>query len=979
MGFISRYKTLPTYSTNSKAHGFAREAVDRGRSLWRQTFDLGTDKESALSKFPRVRDRQSWTRGVIAEPAAFKRLLQAMRSMAPGGWSDDRWEQVKHQNGIVYAAIHRKCEQLGISEFQVFKKDHRLPDGKRPITPSDPEEGGRPVRPYALVELLQNPNNDDSWGEMMYCFPPGTRVRMADGSHKPIEKIQLNEKVLTAEGNIRKVRQCHARPYKGDLVTIKSWGHGHLRCTPNHSVLTKRGYIPAGELTNSDWIAIPRFMPVDRSGVLQTANHVGGETCLLKAYTKDKRYAHPDVVKPSTSGTPWANYKKVPDFIGLTPEFGRIVGLYLAEGFTGKNSVTWSLGAHEVDTIVADLVKLLHDELGLEARVHIVGKRKSVALVVINGKMWIRLFRSLCGAGAGGKRLHPDLLAGPDEFLAGVLRGWLEGDGCIKKRGGTVNGASVSHDLLLNMYDIANHLGMRPSINLEKTSGKERELRIDGELQYKIKTKMDTWKLNIRSDSDNYRVLLENGVMWRRVHKIEKIEYDGDVYNLGVEDDNSYVAEGVGVHNCWNQQMDLTGMALTWMVPNKLGIPYELYVIPTAIAIPQPAINPDYPDGYYRIQPIYPYGPFSSYPTPATAVGAPIPAQWMLRFKYPHPLLRYDGLSPLTALRLHIDEVEAMDRSRWYTMHRLINPSAILNFREMEGMEPLPEAEIERIRAEFEENFQGPENSGRLFVAAPGSELTIQEARLRDLEFRDGWNQLVEFIHGAGFGISKTAAGMVESSTYSVLFATLKQMHMLTLDPQCKRISRYLTKHLAPFFGDDLIIEVRTPRIDDHDIRNAALQLLVNAKAITKNETREALEYSLTQEQWGDEIAGTESQAMMPGMGGMPGMGMPGMGGGMGGGEGAPVAEGGTPFAGPGTSLGQPPPVDRMFPQSPSIGPSERQSVMPEPPSIAGSRPRPGKLSRGGQGPRKGLYDHYYKKLMHTNGNGHTNGTNQNE
>lgn len=557
MGFISNLvKGIP----NDKAHGLAREAVERGRSLWRQNF--GQIKEEALTQFPRVRDRQSWTRGVISEPAAYKRLLQAMRSMAPGGWSDDRWEQSQHENGIVYSAIHRKCEQFSLAEFQVFKKDFRVPEGKRAITPNDPPEGGRPLPPYALVQLLENPNNDDSFGEIAY---------------------------------------------------------------------------------------------------------------------------------------------------------------------------------------------------------------------------------------------------------------------------------------------------------------------------------------------------------W------------------------------------WSQQMDLTGMALTWMVPNKLGIPHELYVIPTAIAIPQPAINPDYPDGYYRIQPIYPYGPFSSYPTPATAVGAPIPAQWMLRFKYPHPLLRYDGYSPLTALRLHIDEVEAMDRSRWYTMQRLINPSAVLNFKEMDGMEPLPEAEIERIRSEFEANFQGPENSGRLFVAAPGSELNIQEARLRDLEFRDGWNQLVEFIHGAGFGISKTAAGMVESSTYSVLFATLKQMHLLTLDPQCKRIARYLTKHLAPFFGDDLIVEMRMPRIDDHDLKNAALQLLVNAKAITKNEIRTELKQPITKEQWGEEIAGTESQqGMMPGMPGPMGMGGPEEGGG----ELQPLE-----------ASGMPPPVDRMFPQSPEVSPGERGGIMPEPPEIASSRPRPGKLSRGGQGPRKDLSD----------------------
>lgn len=567
---------LSNYIRGSKAHGLAQEAVDRGRSLWRQAFE-GVSKEDGLTKFPRVRDRQSWTRGVISEPAAFKRLLQAMRSMAPGGWSDDRWEQSQHLNGIVYTSIFRKCEQYQVSEFQIYKKDHRLPDGKRPITPNDPPEGGRPLRPYALVELLENPNNDDSFGELMF---------------------------------------------------------------------------------------------------------------------------------------------------------------------------------------------------------------------------------------------------------------------------------------------------------------------------------------------------------W------------------------------------WTQQMDLTGMALTWMVPNKLGIPYELYCIPTAIAIPQPAINPDYPDGYYRIQPIYPYGPFSSYPTPATAVGAPIPAQWMLRFKYPHPLLRYDGYSPLTALRLHVDEVEAIDRSRWYTMNRIINPSAILNFKEMEGMEPLPEAEIERIRADFEANFQSPENSGRLFVAAPGSELNIQDTRLRDLECRDGWSQLVEFIHGAGFGISKTAAGMVESSTYSVLFATLKQLHLLTVDPQCKRIGRYLTKHLAPFFGDDLIVEIRAPRIDDHDVKNAVLQLLVNAKAITKNEIRKECQQPLTQEQWGEEIAGTESQqGQMPGMPGPPGMGAPG--------EGAPggaPAPGGMPQP-PLAASGMPMPADRVFPQAPAVGPSERAGVMPEPPQIAAARPRPGKLSRGAQGPRKVLDGYDIKNL----------------
>lgn len=253
------------------------------------------------------------------------------------------------------------------------------------------------------------------------------------------------------------------------------------------------------------------------------------------------------------------------------------------------------------------------------------------------------------------------------------------------------------------------------------------------------------------------------------------------------------------------QQKDLTGTALTWMVPNQFGTPYEMYCVPTAIAIPQPVVNPDFPDGFYRIQPVYPYGPFSSYPTPNSAVGAAVPAQWMLRFQYPHPLLRYDGYSPLTGLRLHIDEVEMMDRSRWYAMKRSINPSAVLDLSEVDGSEPWVEAELERIRADIEATMQGPENHGQLLVPPPGGRLEPWGRAPIDMEYQAGWDQLVSFIMG-GFGITKPAAGMVEDSSYSTLYATLKQLHLVTLQPECVAydtplITRDGAGHIGSFAG----------------------------------------------------------------------------------------------------------------------------------------------------------------------------------
>ncbi len=388
----------------------------------------------------------------------------------------------------------------------------------------------------------------------------------------------------------------------------------------------------------------------------------------------------------------------------------------------------------------------------------------------------------------------------------------------------------------------------------------------------------------------------------------------------------------------WCQQKMLTGTALTWMVPNALGTPMELYCIPTVIAIPQPAINPDYPDGFYRIQPIYPYGPFSSYPTPTTAVGAPIPAQWMLRFQYPHPVLRYDGYSPLTALNLEMDEFKMIGRSRHYKMRRTVNPSVVLDTSNMEGAQMLPEEELERIRVEIENTFFGPENAGGLLAPPPGCDIHEWGLTPEEMDYPNSWAQMVDFLL-AGFGITKPAAGMLDNSSYSTLFATLKQLYMLTLDPDFRDVAAELTHHLGPFFGDDLMLEITGRRIDDHDISFKKAGSLLAAKGGTVNEYRKLLDLPVTKEQWGGERLGQEQPPPMPGAapGGAP----------------APAGAPGEALAGPGPENG------------PGGAPSAALPVeaRTEPPEVADTRPGPGNLSAGALGTRKSL-PRYKRRLL---------------
>jgi len=132
---------------------------DDHRRRWREIF--GTSKEEGMQGTqPPVIPGGSFGRSMVSEPAAFKRLLQAMRSMAPGGWSDDRWAQSKAFIGIAYVAIHRICTQLQMAEFKVYEKDDNHPDGKRPVRRGHPG--------FVLNRILERPNKQDSFGKMMY-------------------------------------------------------------------------------------------------------------------------------------------------------------------------------------------------------------------------------------------------------------------------------------------------------------------------------------------------------------------------------------------------------------------------------------------------------------------------------------------------------------------------------------------------------------------------------------------------------------------------------------------------------------------------------------------------------------------------------------------------------------------------------------------------------------------------------------------
>lgn len=100
------------------------------------------------------------------------------------------------------------------------------------------------------------------------CLTPATKIYTENGL-VPISKIKIGDKVWAHDGQLHNVNKVYVREYEGELICItvsaSSGGHNkveylqdnlQITCTPEHPILTDKGWINAGELTNNSNVLV---------------------------------------------------------------------------------------------------------------------------------------------------------------------------------------------------------------------------------------------------------------------------------------------------------------------------------------------------------------------------------------------------------------------------------------------------------------------------------------------------------------------------------------------------------------------------------------------------------------------------------------------------------------------------------------------------------------------------------------------------
>jgi len=359
--------------------------------------------------------------------------------------------------------------------------------------------------------------------QLSACFAAGTPISTVTGP-KAIEEVRVGDMVLTHRGRFRPVIATTRR--EAGVCEIRIHRLPPMFVTEEHPFLTPEGWVKASDLAG-------RYVKVGAPVGLVERTHVEfeGEVEGDLVYRRKTGRSEASLARHRVLGSRSLQIKPVRAKIQLDREIGWFLGMYLAEGEVNpeRRAVRFTLGLHE-EAHADRLVEILRNRLALDAVVtYVVDAPTSWLSVRAHSKIFCEWLAEEFGRGFAAKRLPSWIHTSPREFRASLLQGVAEGDGTHVN----VNQTRITlsnEGLVRQLFEVAVGIGETPclkSVYMPKNAtARPWSITLGGRPMY-----------------------VRDGAYL--VESVEpKVGVVG-VYNLEVEEDNTYVVNGVVVHNCF--------------------------------------------------------------------------------------------------------------------------------------------------------------------------------------------------------------------------------------------------------------------------------------------------------------------------------------------------------------------------------------------------------------------------------------------
>lgn len=398
------------------------------------------------------------------------------------------------------------------------------------------------------VELLVSVDNDKDpeWvkrasdGEFvpvsMGCFLAGAKVTLADGTQKKIEDVAVGDEVVTHLGRVRQVRETHKREYRGDVYSIHAEAHPVIHATSEHPFWT----------TARDTVKEPH-----RCGA---GERWRTDACVIGDWT------HAECLDNQMLLNPISSVESEPPFTHESTAFARLLGYYIADGhIIWRNDVPYAIElTTNINNAIHTEINALCARFGTRNAPWSFERKNSAAArgIMICDERLAALCHEHGGVYAKHKRLSRAVMQWPIALQRELFGAYANGDGC--GRDGWLKVSTASDALASQWVRLLPRLGILASCNqLTHKSGSgfstvdtyEWVIHIGAQWASKLRdTCAKVTPYDVRAKKESRKIINEYVVTPIREITVQYLEVD--VYNLEVEEDESYLIEGLAVHNC---------------------------------------------------------------------------------------------------------------------------------------------------------------------------------------------------------------------------------------------------------------------------------------------------------------------------------------------------------------------------------------------------------------------------------------------
>jgi len=400
-------------------------------------------------------------------------------------------------------------------------------------------------------------------------------ITMSDGTLKQIKDIKIGEYVLTHLGNKKKVVNIFKKPTSKvieehlKIYKIKTVG------IPNSLIISGKHPILASKfeevLCDNPKCKIRKVRVLPRHLKCSNCGKINKKE-FSPEFIKMKNIEKNDIVY-----APFNN--DVVENENFNEKLCYLMGYWLAEGcyckakrknYTKYNGIKFC--SYDGNYIKEELVPLLEECTGYSGNTYmsksshfVIGKDKFDHWLegdLRNGPQWAKFFQKHCGEYSKEKQLSEDIMLLPPKLQLQLLAGFIDGDGCVDNSNGHIIICSSSKSLINQFVLILRRLGVHPTFSkvekdIEKNIADKYRIKIVANEAYNLfknilKTEKKDKLKEMKWCSPNSS--LYNNWQMLNIKEMEDIteEFNENfMYDLEVEEDHSYVANGIAIHNCF--------------------------------------------------------------------------------------------------------------------------------------------------------------------------------------------------------------------------------------------------------------------------------------------------------------------------------------------------------------------------------------------------------------------------------------------